>query len=618
MSEMGISIDRHNQFLQSVFNTSLIGISVLEAVRDAEGTIQDFRILIVNKELERETKRNDLVGKLYSVEYPGIKKSGLFDLMLKVMDTGESGQTEYYYPYEGFNKWFSCMFVKVEDGLVATNLDITLRKQAEEEKFKNFLLLQKSELFAQTGSWEYNLESKKLSWSDGMYRLFNLDIGTKVTPDIYLKYSKPQHLAFAQRIASSINNATCDFEYTIEIEIDNHSKSLKLKATVIFDMEGRPEKILGVDMDITAIKEAENKIKENAIFIKGVADAAPDMLYVIDVRTIQMVYANQNIIELFQKSADEISNLGRELFEIYVYPKDKKKFYESIELLKQYPKDEAKELVYRIYDSKKKIHWIKTRRIVFKRDEQGKTSLIIGVSQDVTEQVALQKKNNQLIKERTQLEKTQQHEIIITHLTAQEEERKRIAESLHNGLAQLLYGVKLSLEQIKLHRADLSEDNDRHLKQTAQLLENAILDTRSISHELTPITLDNFGLKASVEDLCIKLNVNKSIIITCELIGFPSLINKYYEIAIYRIIQELTSNIAKHSKATKADVKIKFTKKDTVISVLDNGAGFKFNDETNGGIGLKSLKSKIELLNGTIQFSSIMGGGTSIKVRIPI
>jgi signal transduction histidine kinase len=614
---MSTIIDKHNQFLHSVFNTSLIGISVLGAVRDAEGMIQDFRILIVNKELERETKRHDLVGKLYSVEYPGIKKSGLFDLMLKVMATGESGQTEYYYPYEGFNKWFSCMFVKVEDGLVATNLDITLRKQAEEEKFKNFLLLQKSELFAQTGSWEYNLESKTLSWSDGMYRLFNLDIGTIVTPDIYLKYSKPQHLASAKRIASSISNSTCDFEYTIEIEVESQSKSLKLKATVIFDMEGRPEKVLGVDMDITAIKEAEGKIKENAIFIKGVADAAPDMLYVIDVRTMQMVYANQNIIELFQKSTDEISNLGRALFETYVYPKDKKKFYESIEILKQHPNDEAKELLYRIYDSKKKIHWIKTRRIVFKRDEQGKTNLIIGVSQDVTEQVALQKKNNQLIKERTQLEKNQQHEIIITHLTAQEEERKRIAESLHNGLGQLLYGVKLSLEQIKLHRADLNEDNDRHLKETAQLLENAILDARSISQELTPITLDNFGLKASVEDLCIKLNVNKSIIIACELVGFPSITSKYYEIAIYRIIQELTSNIAKHSKATRADVKIKFTKKDTVISVLDNGAGFKLNDEINGGIGLKSLKSKIELLNGTIQLSSIIGGGTSIKVRIP-
>jgi len=614
---MSASIDRQNHFLQSVFNTSLIGISVLEAVRDAEGVIEDFRILIVNKELERETKRNDLVGKLYSVEYPGIRKSGLFDLMLKVMATGQSGQIEYYYPYDGFNKWFSCMFVKVDDGLVATNLDITLRKQAEEEKFKNFLLLQKSELFAQTGSWEYNLQSKTLTWSDGMYRLFKLDNSTQVTPDIYLKYSKPQHIAAAKRIASSISNAKCDFEYTIEVEVESQSKTLKLKATVIFDMEGRPEKVLGVDMDITAIKEAESKIKENAIFIKGVADAAPDMLYVIDVRTMQMVYANQNIIELFQKSADEISNLGRELFETYVYPKDKKKFYESIEVLKQQPNDEAKELVYRIYDSKKKIHWIKTRRIVFKRDEQGETSLVIGVSQDVTEQVALQKKNHQLIKERTLLEKKQQHEIIITYLTAQEEERKRIAESLHNGLGQLLYGVKLSLEQIKLHKADLTEDNDRHLKQTAQLLESAILDTRSISYELTPIALENFGLKASVEDLCIRLNVTKSIIITCEIVGTPGILSKYYEIAIYRIIQELTSNIAKHSKATKADVRIKFTKKDTLISVLDNGAGFKLNDETNGGVGLKSLKSKIELLNGTIQFSSIIGGGTSFKVRIP-
>jgi two-component system NarL family sensor kinase len=121
------------ELLQSVFDTSLISMSVLKAVRDEGGAVLDFRIVMANKELERETGRTDLEGKLYSEEYPGIKRTSLYDLMLGVLETGEPAGLEYFYPHEGFHKWYACQFVKMDDGLVATNLDITERKLAEEK-----------------------------------------------------------------------------------------------------------------------------------------------------------------------------------------------------------------------------------------------------------------------------------------------------------------------------------------------------------------------------------------------------------------------------------------------------------------------------------------------------
>ncbi|MDO3645263.1 sensor histidine kinase [Mucilaginibacter sp. L3T2-6] len=133
-SNINAYLQESEGLLQSVFDTSLIGMSVLQAKRDEQGQIEDFVIRIVNKELERETGRTDLVGKLYAQEYPGIREAGIFTLMLKVMETGVPEQMEYFYPHEGFNKWFSCMFVKLNDGLVATNLDISSRKKAEEER----------------------------------------------------------------------------------------------------------------------------------------------------------------------------------------------------------------------------------------------------------------------------------------------------------------------------------------------------------------------------------------------------------------------------------------------------------------------------------------------------
>src|SRR5690606_34499838 len=106
----------NRDLLQSILDNSFIGMSVLKAVRDASGNILDFEIRLTNQELNKETGRTDLLGKRYAQEFPGIRLSGVFDVMLRVMETGKCEGLEYFYPYDGFNKWFSCMFVKMDDG----------------------------------------------------------------------------------------------------------------------------------------------------------------------------------------------------------------------------------------------------------------------------------------------------------------------------------------------------------------------------------------------------------------------------------------------------------------------------------------------------------------------
>ncbi len=150
-------LQESRDLLQSVLDTSLISMSVLYAVRDEAGQVLDFRLGLVNKELERETGRTDLVGKLYAQEYPGIRQVGIFDLMLQALATGEPQGMEYFYDHEGFSRWFTCQFVKMGDGVAATNLDITERRIAEQERLKNLRLLEQAEAVAGLGSWDYDL-----------------------------------------------------------------------------------------------------------------------------------------------------------------------------------------------------------------------------------------------------------------------------------------------------------------------------------------------------------------------------------------------------------------------------------------------------------------------------
>jgi signal transduction histidine kinase len=463
--------------IQSILDTSLMQMSILQAVRDEHGEVTDIEIMLVNKEHERVMGRNDLVGLHYVKEYPGMKKSVLFDLIVKTIETGEPHETEYFYPYENFNSWYASMFVKLNDGVVAFTMDISARKNAEEERFKNYLLLRQSEEMALMGSWDFDLLSGVFSWSDGMYRLFDMKERVEVSPEIYLKYTTDNGRPAAERVIKHIRNGDTNFSETLELNVNGLLKVVQLKASVMRNEIGHPVRVLGVDMDVTASKTAEIKIR--------------------------------------------------------------------------------------------------------------------------------------------QMEAQQQELIFRATLASQEEERRRISESLHNGLGQLLYGIKLSMSHLTAqHALDKPEIYAKDKIYTEELLKQAIGESRRISHELMPLTLEDFGLTAAVNDVCQQLNTN--IKFKCKMRGFTQRLDKYMELAVFRIIQELMLNVVKHSGATKATAEASLMRQNIQIKVQDNGQGMAADAHTKSGIGLSSIRSRIKLLNGEVKIDSRPGKGTKVLVRMPL
>jgi signal transduction histidine kinase len=252
-----LDLRQSSHLLQSVFDTTLIQMSVLKAVRNSDNRIIDFQIVFMNKELAKETRRTDLVGKYYAEEFPGIRPAGVFDVMLQVMETGVPQRTEYFYSHDGFQKWFSSMFVKMDDSLVATNLDITERKQAEQQQLKHLMLLEKTEELAKTGSWEYDVKSGSFLWSDGMYNLFELAKGSAVTPYIYLDHVVDSDRHIAERLVLALTKTFAPAEEILRISVGERIKTLKIKSAPIHGPHSNVEKILGVDLDLTATIQAE-------------------------------------------------------------------------------------------------------------------------------------------------------------------------------------------------------------------------------------------------------------------------------------------------------------------------------------------------------------------------
>lgn len=222
----------------------------------------------------------------------------------------------------------------------------------------------------------------------------------------------------------------------------------------------------------------------------------------------------------------------------------------------------------------------------------------------------VQKRTKELIYLKINQEKEKMNAIIF----AQERERSRIGEGLHNGVVQLLYATQNRLQLLSPMKGKDAEN----FELASKILLDAIVETRKISFEIMPPVLRDFGLEASLRALVQKvflghINVRLSISLKKRPEG-------ELEISIYRIVQEAMNNIMKHAGATEAVIEIQESKKALSVMISDNGKGFLFKDaeKRRKGIGLQTIENRVALLNGDVKFKSAAGKGTTVAIRIPL
>lgn len=238
-------------------------------------------------------------------------------------------------------------------------------------------------------------------------------------------------------------------------------------------------------------------------------------------------------------------------------------------------------------------------------EEAGAAPLILIMWRDITER-------NRLAEEVVQQRLRRQQEVLAAILSTQETERKRIAEALHNGVGQLLYASRLSLETpgSKIPAPAATRD----------LLEQAIHATRTISFELTPGILEDFGLPRALEAL-VKRVAPSHLPVHLHLAGLAERLPPAVEIAVYRIIQELINNVLKHAHATEATVHVVREGNHLEVSVEDDGQGFEAVESSAAplsGIGLSGIRNRVALLGGTIAINSVPGRGTIVSIEITV
>lgn len=214
--------------------------------------------------------------------------------------------------------------------------------------------------------------------------------------------------------------------------------------------------------------------------------------------------------------------------------------------------------------------------------------------------------------------RAQLHSLSMQVVNAQEEERKRIARELHDDTAQVLTAQLLRLKTMEAVGQNLDPDG---LGQLIDMTAEALEDVRHMAHELRPPSIDDLGLYASVESLTAQFRERFGIPITYRSEGSKRRFSPGVEIAMYRIVQEALTNVAKHSKAESASVAIGNDSVSVWAQVADQGIGFSPLDvdrSDGSGLGLFGMQERTTLFSGKLTIDSAPGRGTTVTVRMPL
>jgi two-component system, NarL family, sensor kinase len=212
----------------------------------------------------------------------------------------------------------------------------------------------------------------------------------------------------------------------------------------------------------------------------------------------------------------------------------------------------------------------------------------------------------------------QQQKATIDILTAEEKERKRIATDLHDGVGQLMTAAWLNLQAIDMQHITTNKETSELLTKTIHLVDESCKEVRAVSHNMMPNALLKKGLVNAIREFINQINT-KSTQINLQTDDLSKALPTHVETVLYRVIQESVNNVIKHAAATSLDISINQDETGIDLLIEDNGKGFVLTEAMQkDGIGLQNIKSRIDFLNGTVNWSSAPGKGTLVAIHIPV
>jgi two-component system, NarL family, sensor kinase len=203
-------------------------------------------------------------------------------------------------------------------------------------------------------------------------------------------------------------------------------------------------------------------------------------------------------------------------------------------------------------------------------------------------------------------------------IEAEENERKRIASDLHDGVGQMMSAAKMNLSAIETDLVFKEAAQQSAFNRVVDLIDESCREVRAVSHNMMPNALLKSGLASAVREFIEKID-SRVMKINLHSEGLDERLDNNVETVLYRVVQECVNNVIKHAAANHLDISLVKDADGISATIEDNGKGFDATDKSKfNGLGLKNIQTRIAYLKGTVDFDSAPGRGTLVAIHVPL
>lgn len=479
--------------------------------------------------------------------------------------------------------------------LNGTVLDITDLKTIEKELQEQQRRFEIVANITSDVTWEWNPAKNELWWGEGIETVLGYkkeDYADKL--NFWQDHIHPDDRA---RVVQSMENAeNSDLDSWSNsyrfIAADDTVREIEDRCRIIRDSKGDIERIIGAMVDVTEQKIAENQLKASEEQYRLLFEQNPIPMFIYDPDNLQFSAANNAAIDKYKYSRKDF--LSMTILDIRP-KKDIEAVKEQARLNRKKQETTFGEWTHFTKDGKKLTVEISASHITY----QGRKQRLV-IANDITEQ--------RLAEERA----------ISAVVEGEDRERRRVAKELHDGLGQYLSAANMNFRSVYEDMPNQDDQFANTFKTGLDLLHHAISETRTISQNLLPKAIQDYGLELATESLINHLKSNNEVFFylyqKIDEVEIPEKI----QINLYRIMQESLNNAIRHGKPDNIDVQLVYSEDELLLVIEDNGKGFDPKNIKNEGLGLRSIKTRVGAMSGNLDIVSTKGKGTIISVVVPI
>jgi PAS domain S-box-containing protein len=476
---------------------------------------------------------------------------------------------------------------------------------------------------AKIGTFEWNVTSGEVYWSPNLESSVGLPAGGfEGTFEAFGRFVHPEDRDRIHRAIRQSMESGSDYEVELRmIRPDGSMRWALARGRVLFGEAGKPDRMIGIDIDITARKKGEEDLlrsqaqaRAQAENLAAILDAVPAMTFIAHDPACKTMTSSRAGLELLRLPPGANTSMSAP-------PNERPN---NFRMMKGGKEVAAKDLpVQRAAATGRDVR-ASELRISFNDgsycdifghavplwDEQGRVRGAVGAFVDVTEQKRLEELKYQGIIRRQLLER---------EILAREEERRRIARELHDETGQVLASLLAGLRLIEF------AENTRQAKRRAKAVSKTVAHTMDIvgrvARGLHPLALEDFGLPPALNNYVAEYSRLHGIELELTMKGLSAeRLPQAFERGLYRITQEALTNIAKHARAHSAKISVRLDKKALTLTIADDGCGFDvrrfYRESSAQSLGLQTMKERASMLGGELTVGSRPGKGTRIRFRV--